>query len=133
MIQNSKKKGPEYTNEFQPFLTKAFLHIAETCKNHNIFKSLDRLLNIWEQRAVYETEQIQLFRTNLNKNIDNVLEEHDRKRKLAVAENGGSSNSKKSRSSASKETSQPAPVKPVEKIVANGTEDHTASGIFFKL
>lgn len=102
------------------------MHIAETCTNHNIFKSLDRLLNIWEQRAVYETEQIQLFRTNLNQNIDSVLEEHDRKRKLAAAENGGPS--KKSKSSAHKESAS-APVKDNENMV-NGANDHTLPGTY---
>lgn len=133
VIQNSKKKGPEYTKEFLSALEQAFTHIAETCTNHNIFKSLDRLLNIWEQRVVYETEQIQLFRTNLNQNIDVVLEEHDRKRKIAAAENGGSS--KRSKSGSSRDAkgraspAVPPPAKPVESDVNGGDAEHvTATG-----
>lgn len=67
VIQNSKKKGPEYGKEFGTILHKAFSHIGETCKADKLFGSLGRILNIWEERGVYEPKVIADFRNRLNK------------------------------------------------------------------
>ncbi|XP_063698462.1 regulation of nuclear pre-mRNA domain-containing protein 1A [Culicoides brevitarsis] len=58
VIQNSKKKGPEYGKEFAVTLKDAFAHVAESCKGEDIFNRLDRILSIWEERGVYESKQI---------------------------------------------------------------------------
>ncbi|KAK7899123.1 hypothetical protein WMY93_019976 [Mugilogobius chulae] len=53
VIQNSKKKGPEFTQDFAPVIIDAFKHVhrggEEGCK-----KQLGRVLSIWQERAVYE-------------------------------------------------------------------------------
>lgn len=52
VIQNSKKKGPEFGKEFETVLTKAFEHMKgfdEKTKGR-----LNRLLQIWEERGVYD-------------------------------------------------------------------------------
>ncbi|KAF3833850.1 hypothetical protein F7725_025054 [Dissostichus mawsoni] len=53
VIQNSKKKGPEFTQDFAPVIVEAFKHVnrdgEEGCK-----KQLGRVLSIWQERAVYE-------------------------------------------------------------------------------
>ncbi|XP_029298352.1 regulation of nuclear pre-mRNA domain-containing protein 1A-like isoform X2 [Cottoperca gobio] len=60
IIQNSKKKGPEFTQDFAPVIVEAFKHVyrsdftnhqdgEEGCK-----KQLGRVLSIWQERAVYE-------------------------------------------------------------------------------
>lgn len=67
VIQNSKKKGPEYGKEFSNGLPKAFSHIGETCKGEKLFGSLGRILKIWEERGVYEPKVICEFRNRLNK------------------------------------------------------------------
>ncbi|TMW40374.1 hypothetical protein DOY81_014547, partial [Sarcophaga bullata] len=67
VIQNSKKKGPEYGKEFVNVLPKAFSHISETCKSEKLFGSLGRILNIWEERGVYEPKVIADYRSRLNK------------------------------------------------------------------
>ncbi|KAG4067453.1 hypothetical protein HA402_009690 [Bradysia odoriphaga] len=68
VIQNSKKKGPEYGKEFQKVLQKAFLHIGETCGSDNkTISSLDRILKIWEDRMVYDAKLVQGFREALHK------------------------------------------------------------------
>ncbi|XP_030067908.1 regulation of nuclear pre-mRNA domain-containing protein 1B [Microcaecilia unicolor] len=58
VIQNSKRKGPEFTREFETVLVDAFSHVSreadEGCK-----KPLERLLNIWQERSVYSSEFIQ--------------------------------------------------------------------------
>ncbi|XP_063778887.1 regulation of nuclear pre-mRNA domain-containing protein 1A [Pseudophryne corroboree] len=55
VIQNSKRKGPEFTKDFAPVIVDAFKHVSsetdESCKKH-----LGRVLSIWEERAVYENE-----------------------------------------------------------------------------
>ncbi|KAG8005184.1 Regulation of nuclear pre-mRNA domain-containing protein 1A [Nibea albiflora] len=53
VIQNSKKKGPEFTQDFAPVIVDAFKHVyrdgEDGCK-----KQLGRVLSIWQERAVYE-------------------------------------------------------------------------------
>ncbi|RXN26501.1 zinc transporter 8-like protein [Labeo rohita] len=55
VIQNSKRKGPEFTQDFSPVIVDAFKHVSsegdESCK-----KQLGRVLSIWQERAVYENE-----------------------------------------------------------------------------
>ncbi|XP_042187696.1 regulation of nuclear pre-mRNA domain-containing protein 1A isoform X3 [Callorhinchus milii] len=57
VIQNSKKKGPEFTKDFAPVLVDAFSHVSsesdENCKKH-----LERVLAIWQERMVYENDFI---------------------------------------------------------------------------
>ncbi|XP_070600432.1 regulation of nuclear pre-mRNA domain-containing protein 1B isoform X1 [Erythrolamprus reginae] len=64
VIQNSKKKGPEFTKEFESVLVDAFSHVAreadEGCK-----KPLERLLNIWQERSVYGGEFIQQLKLSM--------------------------------------------------------------------
>lgn len=67
VIQNSKKKGPEYGKEFAQILPKVFQHIGESCTSDKLFGSLGRILNIWDERGVYDTKQIAEYRARLNK------------------------------------------------------------------
>ncbi|KAI4469976.1 cyclin-dependent kinase inhibitor-related protein [Holotrichia oblita] len=63
VIQNSKKKGPEFGKEFGHVLKKAFEHMStsdEKTKN-----SLGRLLNIWKEREMYDEIQIAEFKQAL--------------------------------------------------------------------
>lgn len=66
VIQNSKKKGPEYGKEFSNVLPKVFSHIGETCKSEKLLGSLGRILNIWKERGVYDSKTIADYRTRLN-------------------------------------------------------------------
>ncbi|XP_061544338.1 regulation of nuclear pre-mRNA domain-containing protein 1B isoform X1 [Phycodurus eques] len=58
VIQNSKKKGPEFTKDFETVLIDACSHVAsevdESCKKH-----MERLLNIWKERNLYRGDFIQ--------------------------------------------------------------------------
>uniref|UniRef100_A0A3B3ZM95 CID domain-containing protein n=1 Tax=Periophthalmus magnuspinnatus TaxID=409849 RepID=A0A3B3ZM95_9GOBI len=58
VIQNSKKKGPEFTKDFESVLVDACSHVAsqgdDGCKKH-----LERLLNIWKERNLYRPDFIQ--------------------------------------------------------------------------
>lgn len=66
VIQNSKKKGPEYGKEFGKVLKNAFTHIGETCSgDEKTLNSLGRILKIWEDRGVYDEKQIEDYRSAL--------------------------------------------------------------------
>lgn len=68
VIQNSKKKGPEYGKEFGKVLKNAFIHIGDTChKDEKTIGSLTRILKIWVDRGVYEEKAIDEFRAALTK------------------------------------------------------------------
>ncbi|OCT76141.1 regulation of nuclear pre-mRNA domain-containing protein 1A [Xenopus laevis] len=64
VIQNSKRKGPEFTKDFAPVIADAFKHVAsetdESCKKH-----LGRVLSIWEERAVYENDVLEQLKIAL--------------------------------------------------------------------
>lgn len=67
VIQNSKKKGPEYGKEYGKVLKNACAHIGETCSSdEKTLGSLGRILKIWEDRGVYDEKQIEDFRNALN-------------------------------------------------------------------
>lgn len=66
VIQNSKKKGPEYSESFSTtILAKAFKDIAQRCEDEKTFKSLDRILKIWDERGVYDSDKMKEFYANL--------------------------------------------------------------------
>lgn len=66
VIQNSKRKGPEYATAFAKILVKAFAHIREICSvDKKTIDSLDRILNIWLDRHVYDETEIKAFRKAL--------------------------------------------------------------------
>lgn len=67
VIQNSKKKGPEFNESFSTILGKAFKDISQRCEDEKTFKSLDRILKIWNERGVYEPDKIKDFETSLMK------------------------------------------------------------------
>lgn len=100
VIQNSKKKGPEYGKEFGKILKNAFAHISETCFNDGrTLSSLGRILKIWEDRGVYDEKLIAEYRSALNM----VAEKTDAsassvaKRKAVETEENGRDSAKKSK------------------------------------
>lgn len=60
VIQNSKKKGPEFGKEFGNYLPKAFEHMKSF--DEKTRERLNRLLIIWEERGVYDKTQITEFK-----------------------------------------------------------------------
>lgn len=67
VIQNSKKKGPEYSESFSTIIAKAFKDISQRCNDDKTFSSLSRILKIWEERGVYDAEKIKDYESNLMK------------------------------------------------------------------
>lgn len=74
VIQNSRKKGPEYGQEFGNYLTKAFEHMADS--EEKTLSSLSRLLTIWSERGIYNETQITEFRKALGKEASPPAKKH---------------------------------------------------------
>lgn len=64
VIQNSKKKGPEFGKEFEHVLPKAFEHMKRF--DDKTKEKLGRLLHIWEERGVYDKIQITAIKAAFN-------------------------------------------------------------------
>ncbi|XP_070266869.1 regulation of nuclear pre-mRNA domain-containing protein 1B-like [Myotis yumanensis] len=70
VIQNSKRKGPEFIREFESVLVDAFSHVAreadEGCKKPlERLLTRNRLLNIWQERSVYGGKFIQQLKLSM--------------------------------------------------------------------
>lgn len=69
VIQNSKKKGPEYTKEFAPALKKAFRLLSNMKCSDKTKGKLERILQIWDERSVYDKKQVEEFKKIFHKKI----------------------------------------------------------------
>ncbi|KAJ8259033.1 hypothetical protein COCON_G00180450 [Conger conger] len=58
VIQNSKRKGPEFTRDFESVLVDACSHVARE-GDEGSTKPIERLLHIWKERGVYRPDFIQ--------------------------------------------------------------------------
>ena len=54
VVQNSKKKGPEYAKEFGVVMPKAFNHLASNEFEEKTVVSLGRLIAIWQERQIFD-------------------------------------------------------------------------------
>uniref|UniRef100_A0A182TGD9 CID domain-containing protein n=1 Tax=Anopheles melas TaxID=34690 RepID=A0A182TGD9_9DIPT len=101
VIQNSKKKGPEFGREFEHVLVKAFKNVAQSSPEPKTINSLNRILGIWCDRGVYEEPKIKEYSTALNgtETIPRVeVNGSDKKRKGDSSSAAESEGAKKSRS-----------------------------------
>ncbi|KAA0192384.1 hypothetical protein HAZT_HAZT002412 [Hyalella azteca] len=62
VIQNSKKKGPEYSKEFLKRLPKVFEHLGAIRLDGKSKQGVERLLAVWEERGVFNESAIQSFK-----------------------------------------------------------------------
>lgn len=116
VIQNSKKKGPEYGKEFASFLKDAFAHIAESCKGEDIFNRLDRILSIWEERGVYETKQIKEWFDALHS-----ISASSSSKNISIDNNNGTSGKKRAANDSTKPETPDKKVAKTETVEVNGT------------
>lgn len=111
VIQNSKRKGPEYANEFSKVLTRAFGHIRDACsEDKKTIESLQRILSIWLDRHVYDETQIADYRKALGVS--------------AASSNGESTSDKKRRH---EEVVAPVVVSPAKK--SKVSKEHSKSEV----
>ncbi|KAJ9575459.1 hypothetical protein L9F63_007664, partial [Diploptera punctata] len=73
VIQNSKKKGPEFGREFGNVLRKAFENMAIPENDEKTRKSIERILNIWQERGVYDQKMIKEFKRGLEGTTQNEM------------------------------------------------------------
>ena len=67
VIQNSKKKGPEYNKEFGSKLAKVFDHLGGIRLDDKSSRGINRLLTVWGERGVFGSDEIASFKSNLSK------------------------------------------------------------------
>lgn len=116
VIQNSKKKGPEFGKEYENVLLKAFKLIAGSGPEEKTIHSLNRILNIWGERGVYDEPKIKEYSAALNQREKSPAaaatataatpskkngEEKREKRKPEGGDSNGHGHKKKSKSSSS--------------------------------
>lgn len=65
VIQNSKRKGPEFGKEFGSVLKKAFEHFSLPECDEKTIRNLNRILQVWEERGVYDSKMIKEFKKAL--------------------------------------------------------------------
>jgi regulator of Ty1 transposition protein 103 len=65
VIQNSRKKGPEFRDHFGPILAPALKLMGQAVNDENTQKRLERILNIWGDRNMFDSKQIAEFRKSL--------------------------------------------------------------------
>jgi len=54
--QNSKKKHPEYSKEFGSVMKQVLEHLAVIDLEEKTIKSIERLLKIWQDRAIFDSK-----------------------------------------------------------------------------
>lgn len=71
VVQNSKKKAPEFAKEFGGIMKKVLDHLAAVKLDEKTVKSIARLLNIWQERSIFEAKiQTELSRTWTKKTLE---------------------------------------------------------------
>lgn len=66
VIQNSKKKGPEFTKHFESVLPDAFANAAKNSEDKKTHQSLERVVTIWKERGVYDKHFIKKLKHSLD-------------------------------------------------------------------
>jgi len=112
VVQNSKKKGPEFSRDFRPVLTDAFKDAVKDADD-KIKGSLDRLLAVWLERGVYEAELLDKIKRHMNKKIQSPEVQHSHKHSHKK-ESAPDSNSKSSEQVSKKSDAPPKKKKKVE-------------------
>ena len=55
VVQNSRKRGPAYTDAFAPLLPGALRHVIKHAPGQETLHQLRRLVTVWEERKVFGT------------------------------------------------------------------------------
>ena len=112
VVQNSKKKGPEFNRDFRPVLMDAFKDAIKDADD-KMRGSLDRLLAVWLERGVYEAELLDKIRRHMNKKTHSPEAQHSHKHSHKK-ESAAEANSKSSEQVSKKSDAPPKKKKKVE-------------------
>lgn len=63
VIQNSKRKSPEFKSEFTRALPRALHLVAKDRKDESVSKSINRIISVWEERRVFDSETLGKFKS----------------------------------------------------------------------
>ncbi|XP_022092169.1 regulation of nuclear pre-mRNA domain-containing protein 1B-like [Acanthaster planci] len=66
VVQNGKKKGTEFTKEFGTVIDHAFSHVLETAEDEKTRKALARVLSVWAERNVFNSQLLYKMTTLLS-------------------------------------------------------------------
>ncbi|KXJ27401.1 Regulation of nuclear pre-mRNA domain-containing protein 1B [Exaiptasia diaphana] len=66
VLQNSKKKGSEFNSEFKSVLPSVFKHCAQDTFKDATIKGMERLIQIWGERGVFELSFTEKLRKAIN-------------------------------------------------------------------
>ncbi len=75
VIQSCKKKGPEFKSEFSKVLPRAFQLVSKE-KDDSLSKSVERIVSVWEDRKVFESDTILRLKSLLGMASDVVCIHH---------------------------------------------------------
>ncbi len=76
VVQNAKKKHPEYSKEFGGVMKKVMEHMALLDIDMKTVKSIGRLLAVWQERNIFESKvQVEMNRIWATKQIEVKSEE----------------------------------------------------------
>ncbi|CAB3363621.1 Hypothetical predicted protein [Cloeon dipterum] len=98
VIQNSKKKGPEFGDEYRGTLSRAFEHLSAAAKDEKTKQGLLKILKVWEERGVYEPKLIKEWRSFITKSSSKSAAPETKVAGAAQAvENGAGTSAKKAK------------------------------------
>lgn len=129
VIQNSRKKGPEFGKEFGHILGAALKHMGHAMNDEKTRKSLERILSIWAERNIFDAEHIATFRKSIGRAWSVILKSawltlswlSLKKKKTEStlnkrSENGGEPPAKISRHEPFSDVKENEPSEPVERL-----------------
>ncbi|XP_054748214.2 regulation of nuclear pre-mRNA domain-containing protein 1B-like [Lytechinus pictus] len=56
VVQNGKKKGPDFNKEFAGVMPTAFGHVYDTTSDEKTYAALQKVLKVWQDRNVFEKD-----------------------------------------------------------------------------
>lgn len=65
VVQNSKKKGPEFNREFSGIIVEAFKHVYSDLPDEKTLVSMQRVLKVWSDRSVFKRDIIQKLKATV--------------------------------------------------------------------
>ncbi|XP_071496787.1 regulation of nuclear pre-mRNA domain-containing protein 1B-like [Diadema antillarum] len=75
VVQNSKKKGPEFNREFAVVMPASFGHIYDTTTDEKTYAALQKVLKVWKDRSVFDKEVLKKIESENTENDEDVPEQ----------------------------------------------------------
>jgi hypothetical protein len=69
VIQHDKRKGGDFVRDFLPMLPSAVQHIMSRVNDETIHRTVKRIIQIWNERDIYQTDAIKLLKTSYENGV----------------------------------------------------------------